>query len=200
MVNLPNIMIVGLTGMSGAGKSTVCDVFEHSGFVIIDCDKQARKIADNRDFLNELQSRFPDKILNTDGTLNRQLTAKAIFTNNDKRKLYNRIIFPYIVYDIIEIIKVSGEYVLLDAPTLFDAGLDIICTKIVGVTADFEVCVNRIIKRDGISRQSAEERLWSQQDKFFLKNKCDFILENNGNIDDFIMCAQKITKELKGYI
>lgn len=200
MVNLPNIMIIGLTGMSGAGKSTACEVFRQRGFAVIDCDKIARETAGNRDFLNELQSRFPENLLNADGSLNRGITAKTIFTDNGKRKLYNQIIFPYIIYEVIREIRSAGGDVLIDAPTLFDAGLEMICTETVGVTASSETCARRITKRDGITPERALERLSAQRGEEFFKKRCDHIIENNGELSDFADRAEKITNKLKGRI
>ena len=200
MVNLPNIKIIGLTGMSGAGKSTACNVFRERGFTVVDCDKIAWAVAGDRDFLDELQSRFPERLLNDDGSLNRSVTAKAIFTDNSKRRLYNQIIFPYIVYRIMREIRSADGDVLLDAPTLFDAGLEIVCTAIVGVTASAEICAQRITKRDGITPERAAERLSAQYGAEFLKARCDHIIENNGSLRDFTERAEKITDKLKGRI
>lgn len=200
MVNLPNIKIIGLTGMSGAGKSTMCEVFRKRGFSVIDCDKIAWEVAGDRDFLNELKIRFPVSVLNGDGSLDRAATSKAIFGDDGKRKLYNQIIFPYIIYKIIrEICSADGD-VLLDAPTLFDAGLEMICTATVGVTAIAEICAKRITERDGITPERAAERLSAQRESEFFKEHCDHIIENNGTIEDFIKRAERITDNLKGRI
>ena len=200
MVNLPNIMIIGLTGMSGAGKTTVCEVFRRSGFSVADCDKIAREVADDRDFLNELQSRFPVKLLNDDGSLDRAATAKEIFSENGKRRLYNQIIFPYIIYRIMCEIRSADSDVLLDAPTLFEAGLEMICTVTVGVTASKEICEKRIVERDKISPKRAAERLLAQHGAEYFKEHCDHTIENNGAIDELIERAKKITDKLKGRI
>lgn len=200
MVNLPNIKIIGLTGMSGAGKSTMCEVFRKRGFSVIDCDKIAWEVAGDRDFLNELKIRFPVSVLNGDGSLDRAATSKAIFGDDGKRKLYNQIIFPYIIYKIIrEICSADGD-VLLDAPTLFDAGLEMICTATVGVTASAEICAKRITERDKITPERAAERLSAQYGADFFEKHCDHIIENNGAIEDFIEHAERITDNLKGRI
>lgn len=198
MVDLPNIKIIGLTGMSGAGKTTMCEVFRKRGFSVIDCDKIAWEVAEERDFLNELQSRFPIDLLSGDGSLDRSATAKAIFNDDEMRRLYNRIIFPYIIYRVIRELRSTDGDVLLDAPTLFDAGLEMICTAIVGVTASSELCVQRITERDRITPERAAERLSAQYGADFLLRHCDHIIENNGAIDDFIERAEKITDKLKG--
>ncbi len=197
MVNLPNIMIIGLTGQSGAGKSTVCNVFTESGFDIINCDVIARKTAENRRFLNEISRRFSESLLNPDGTLNRAATAKLIFTDEEKRGLYQRIIFPYIVNGIIREIKSAKSNVLLDAPTLFEAKLEMICDKIVSVTADSDKCAERIIKRDGITPEQARERLSSQHGVEFFKERSDFNIENNSTLEALISSAERLTEKLR---
>lgn len=197
MVNLPNIMIIGLTGQSGAGKSTVCRVFAESGFDIINCDVIARKTAENRLFLGEISQRFSENLLNSDGTLNRAATAKLIFTDEEKRGLYQRIIFPYIVNGIIREIKSAKSNVLLDAPTLFEAKLEMVCDKIVSVTADTDKCAERIIKRDKITPEQARERLSSQHGAKFFKERSDFNIENNGTLEALISSAKQLTEKLR---
>lgn len=198
MVNLPNIMIIGLTGQSGAGKSTVRGVFAENGFTVIDCDSIARKVADNRRFLDEIARRFSEKLLNPDGTLNRAATAKLIFTDNEKRGCYQRIIFPYIINAVMNGIRSASGSVLLDAPTLFEAKLDMVCGKIVSVTADADKCAERIIKRDGITSKQARERLSSQHDAEFFKERTDYNIENNGTLRQLIECTAAAIDKMKG--
>lgn len=220
MEHLPNIKIIGLTGMSGAGKSTVCGLFALKGYKIIDCDGIARKTARNPAFLGELQSRFPERLLNADGSLDRAKTAELIFSDSAKLELYDRIIFPYIVYDVIREIKAAARMpqsrcqrgdtmlpdkasaaesgVVMDAPTLFESSLDMLCTDIVGVIADREVCAERITLRDGITRDSARSRLAAQRDGDFFRERCGFILENNGDFLDFVKTAEELTDRMKG--
>lgn len=196
MVNLPNIKIIGLTGQSGAGKSTMCGVFAEKGFDIVNCDDIARKTADNRRFLNEISQRFSEKLLDPDGTLNRAATARLIFTDGEKRGLYQRIIFPYIVNSVINAVKASDRNVLLDAPTLFESGLDMICDKIVSVTADLELCAKRITLRDGITPERARERLASQHSAEYFRERSDLTIENNGTPEEFRKRAAEETDKI----
>lgn len=198
MVSLPNIMIIGLTGQSGAGKSTVCNVFAESGFDIVNCDDIARKTANDRCFLGEISRRFSEDLLNSDGTLNRAATAKLIFTDSEKRGRYQRIIFPYIVNEIVRRIKSAENSVLIDAPTLFEAKLDMICDEIVSVTADIDKCAERIIKRDKISPEQARERLSSQHTADFFKKRSDFNIENNGTLRQLIERTAEVIDKMKG--
>lgn len=198
MLDLPNIRIIGVTGMSGAGKSTVCR--EISGYcgAVIDCDRVAREIASRRDFLGELKERFGGEVLNTDGTLDRAETARIIFSHERKRALYNRIIFQYIVYEVIQRIKTAKGMVLVDAPTLFEAGLDMICTEIVSVTADPDVCARRISERDGISPEQARARLMSQHDADFFREHSRYNLENNGTEQELTARAETLARTING--
>lgn len=196
MLDLPNIRIVGLTGMSGAGKSTVSRVFAERGYDVIDCDAICRGAAEREDFLAEVSERISPRLVTPDGRLDRRLTARLIFGNEDKRRLYNRIIYPYVTYEVIERIK-RARQVLLDAPTLFEARLEGICTHVAAVVADIDVCVKRIVLRDGISDESARARLSAQHDIDFFRSNSDFLIENNGSEEQLIRAADKITEQLE---
>ena len=133
--------IYGLTGMSGAGKSTVCDSFESAGFLIIDCDS----------------------VITNDGELDRRAMGNIVFSHSDKLALLNNTIYPYITYEVISMCGYTDKrFVLLDAPTLFESGIDFICDGIISVTCDKEKSIQRIMLRDNITRESAEKRLGSQ--------------------------------------
>lgn len=193
-----NIIIIGLTGMSGAGKSTVCGVFKENGFSVVDCDVIARRVADKSEFLAEIGSRFTQSLLTVDGKLDRPSVAELIYNDERCRDKYQRIIFPYIVYDIIQEIKNANSNVLLDAPTLFEAKLDMICDKIVSVCAPADVCVKRIAGRDSISSEQAAERLSAQHGADFFRDRSDFFIENNKTVQELYGGAAKIIDILKG--
>lgn len=184
MLDFPNIMIIGLTGMSGAGKSTVSEVFRTRGFSVINCDAIARNVARRREFLEEVAERFSPDMLRPDGTLDRPKVASLIYNDEVNRGKYQRVIFPYIIYDIIEGIHRAKSSVLLDAPTLFEARLDFICDKIVSVCADDDLCAARIAERDNISPEKARERISAQHDAAFFKKSSDYFIENNGTCEE----------------
>ncbi|MGN0683219.1 MAG: dephospho-CoA kinase [Oscillospiraceae bacterium] len=200
MLALPNIKIIGVTGMSGSGKSTVCRELAEYCNTVIDCDVIAREISGKQAFLDELKQRFSESVLNPDGTLNRTETARIIFSDNDKRALYNRIIFPYIVYEVIGRINTSDGMVLLDAPTLFESGLDMICTKIVSVTADYSLCVERISQRDNISLERAEARLSSQHSADYFKLHSHYTIENNSSYEELAKQICSIMDRINGEV
>lgn len=198
MLELSDRKIIGLTGMSGAGKSTVSRTFAECGYTVIDCDICAREAAADKGFLDEIARRFTPDIIDPDGTLNRRKTADRIFTSKADRELYNRIIYPYITYIIIEKIRAAETDVLLDAPTLFEARLDGLCTSIVSVCADVNICAERIRLRDGITPEQAAARLSSQHDAAFFHGISDICIENNGSREELISAAKVAAEKLKG--
>lgn len=170
--------------MSGAGKSTVSEVFRGRGFSVIDCDVIARSSAEKPEFLEEIGRRFSENMLNSDGSLNRPMVAKLIYNDKASRDKYQRIIFPYIVYDLLEEIRRSKSAVLLDAPTLFESKLDMICDKIVSVCAAEGVCAERIAARDNISYESAIERISAQHNAEFFYEQSDYFILNDSTRED----------------
>ncbi len=191
-------IIIGLTGQSGAGKSTVRRIFEQSGFDVLDCDAAAKETASKQEFLQEVALRFGRGILNDDGSLNRARTASMIYGDKQKYAEYCGIIFPLITYDIMRKIEGSGKAVLLDAPTLFEAGIDILCTKIISVIADISLCADRISKRDNITPETARQRLSSQHNADFFKENSDYIIENNGSESELFEKAWAVIDIMKG--
>lgn len=187
--------VIGLTGMSGAGKSTACKMFREAGFYVIDCDGICREIVKKgKPCLKEIASGFGSGILTAEGELNRGLMGKIIFSDPDKRIKLNGIMYPYVSYSVIkQIIFSNSEYTVLDAPTLFESGLENICEKIVSVAADKEVLINRITVRDGITREEAKNRLDSQYDADFFREKSDMLIMNNGSEEEL---SRKINKTI----
>ena len=191
--------IAGLTGMSGAGKSTVCRAFAESGFEVIDCDLCAREVMlPGSPALDELHDRLSAELILPDGTLDRRKTAELVFHSEEKRALFNKINYPYITYNIVEKLKRTGDYALLDAPTLFESRIEFICGSIVSVTADPELCVQRIKKRDSIPEELARARLRSQHSAEFYRQRSSFCIENNGTQQQLIEAAQGVISQLKG--
>ncbi|MGN0618920.1 MAG: dephospho-CoA kinase [Ruminiclostridium sp.] len=180
-----NCVIVGLTGMSGAGKTTACNAFREAGFAVIDCDRAAREVVEKgRPALKEIVSAFSPEILNSDGTLNRRMLGNIIFSDSEKRQLLNGIIYPYISYTIISEICgfLSGgeKRILVDAPTLFESGTDSLCDLVVSVVADEKLCLSRIMFRDSLTDEQAKNRLSSQYPPDFYREKSAYCVENSG--------------------
>jgi dephospho-CoA kinase len=178
-----NHKIFGLTGQSGAGKTTVARLFARLGVQVVDCDSVARQTArDHSPCVAEIGRRFPQLV--TEGRLDRAKTAAMIFADNQAKDEYQQIIFPYLTYLLLRIIAEAkpGTAVMLDAPTLYESGMDRICGSVIAVTAAEDKMLERIILRDSITEEQAKARLFSQQrDEFFIR-QCDYHILNDGDM------------------
>lgn len=199
-MSVNNKKIIGLTGMSGAGKSTACTVFARFGFDIIDCDRICRAIVKKeKPCLAEIVKFFGEEILTEERELNRREMAKIIFSDEKKRLALNGIMYPYVSYIVIEsILNSKSCYVMLDAPTLFESGIDDICDVIVSVVAERQTVISRIIQRDGISLTEAENRLKSQYNKDYYAERSCYVVDNDESSEDFIKKLETIAITIKG--
>ncbi|MEG0456579.1 MAG: dephospho-CoA kinase [Oscillospiraceae bacterium] len=194
------VNIIGLTGQSGAGKTTICKAFEKNNFKIINCDKIARKATEKHtEGLIQIINYFGEDVLNSDNTLNRKALSSICFNNKEKLNKLNSILHP-IIFNLIktEISKFENDdYVVLDAPTLFESGADKLCDKIISVICDEKIRFERIMKRDNISNNEIENRFKSQKNEDFFISNSDFIIKNDKNIEYALNQVEKVINEIK---
>lgn len=204
MNSLEGIMIVGLTGQTGAGKTHVSSVFAEKGFSVINADNISRIVVQKgKPCLVELCEFFGKEILNEDGTLNRSLLGQIVFTDKSKLELLNSIIYPYITAEILQTIRNlyddGKRLILLDAPTLFESRADDFCELIISVVSKENLRLERIIKRDNISKEDALNRMNSQHDEEFFKENSDFIIKNNYDLDNLYDVSKEVADKIKYY-
>lgn len=187
--------VVGLTGPTGAGKSSVTDVAKNLGFKIIDCDALARlAVEKGSDGLADIVKAFGDGVLNSDGTLNRKQLAALAFSASDKTELLNKTLLPHIVKLIKE--QIDVPLVLLDAPTLFESGADSLCDDVIVVLCDEKTRKERIIKRDGIDESAAELRIKAGKDDNFYIERSNNIVYNDCELSVLNLKIQKLLNKL----
>lgn len=175
--------IIGLTGLTGAGKSTVAQKLMAYGCYHIDADKVARDVINNNETVkNKLKMRFGDDVINADGTTNRPILAARAFADRESTNDLNAITHPAVTEEIKSIIKDMQEVgyrgIIIDAIALFESGEDALCDFTVAVIAPKEIRLERIMKRDNITEEKALERINAQKDESFFTSKADFILWN----------------------
>nr|WP_297283370.1 dephospho-CoA kinase [uncultured Agathobaculum sp.] len=190
--------IIGLTGGSGTGKGTFAALLREKGAGWVDADAVYRTLcAENRDMLAALDAAFGG-VLDQNGALDRPKLASIVFADPEKLKQLNAITLPYIRVASLETMCAQGDcpFVLYDAPTLFEVGADDLCERIIGVLADTETRVARIMARDGLDEPAARARIGAQPDAEFYRARCDYIVENNGGIADLQRQADAIFEDL----
>ena len=178
-------VIIGLTGQTGAGKTTVANELKNKNCLIIDADKVARDVVrPGSKCLKLLSLEFGDDICCLDGSLDRSLLSKRAFSDRDRTNKLNEITHPFIVDEINCIIKnnkLKYRIIIIDAPLLIESGLNNICKVVISVVAPREIRLQRIIERDRITKQEAERRMASQNNEDFYKANSSYILD--GSID-----------------
>lgn len=198
--------IIGITGNSGSGKSVVSEVISEKGGFIIDADKIAHDIILKGNVAyDEIIKGFGNDILNDDGQIDRKKLGNKVFNNKKSLELLNSITHKHIV----EIIKKkideernnSHSCIIVDAPLLIETNLHTLCSKVWLVYADREKRIQRIIKRDGISRELAEARIKNQTPYDKLKKYAHIITDNSGDdIEELkkrILCQfSKLNKDM----
>lgn len=200
------MIIIGITGQSGAGKGAASKILSSYGIQVIDADRVYHSIiAPPSKCLDELTYNFGRAILTASGELNRRALGSLVFgeENADRLELLNKITHKHVCAEIrrrLSSLKAMGcECAAIDAPLLLEADLQLDCDFTVAVVADEKTRISRIISRDSIDRKAAELRISSQKPIGFYTENTDFTVENNSDLDSL---REKITEILiiKGVI
>ena len=199
-LNADNLKIIGLTGQSGAGKSTISKVFRDKGVAVIDADTVAHKALTTEECRENLRKAFGDEIFDEKGEVVRKALAKAAFSTKENTEKLNLATHP-VIRDLcneeFERLRKQGEkVVVLDAPTLLESGLDLICSQVVSVIAEKDIRLQRIMARDSLSEEEVLRRFSAQGDDSFYTEKSDFVIENNGTEEELLARAEELFEEI----
>lgn len=194
--------IYGLTGGSGAGKSAAAALLTQRGFGWVDADAVYRGLCvPGSALIRALHRAFGD-ILTPEGALDRPKLSQIVFSDPARLKQLNDITRPHIWQASEEEFHKLAEQgigrILYDAPTLFQAGLDGACDAVIGVVARRETRIARIMARDGLTEDAAKARIDAQPDSAFYCARCDFVLDNDGSLDDLKAQVDALCRRLDG--
>ena len=187
--------VIGLTGGIGSGKSAAGRIFSQLGCQVIDTDQVSRKItAPGAPALAELCKSFGGTILNPDQSLNRKALAAIVFADEKKRRLLNKITHKYIIANVLaQIEKSTAAVVVVEAPLLFEAGMERLCDRVLAISASDNVRAARVMARDGASEAEAMGRISAQKPNSEYCRLADDIIENEGS-------EEALKEKIKAYL
>ncbi|HEX3040196.1 MAG TPA: dephospho-CoA kinase [Caproiciproducens sp.] len=195
-------MVIGLTGPTGAGKSTVAAAWEKAGCTVVDADKIAREAVLQPACVAELKAEFGDDIADEKGNLDRRLLAKRAFCSSQKTEKLNAITHPKIMEEVTERISLlqqgRAKAIILDAPLLFESGADRLCDTAVAVTAPVEIRRNRIMARDSIPAELAMERIGAQHENSYYSGRAAYVFDGSVNLGSVSAGAQELLERILG--
>ncbi len=180
-----SMKVIGLTGTSGSGKSYACEIFAMYKIKSVDTDKVVHALyKKDEECKNELRQEFGDGIFNEKGSVCRTRLRKIVFSDKEKLEKLNKIVHKYVIKKCNEKIENALEKgekaIIIDAPLLYEAGMDKSCDFVISLTADVDVRRERLAKRDHLSAQEIEKRIKNQHTDGFFAQKADYVIINNG--------------------
>ena len=195
------MLVIGLTGPTGAGKGCVADLFAAFGLPVLNADRIYHTLLiPPSPCLDELADHFGKEILTESGTLNRKALGAIVFSNADELATLNTITHHYVMAEIRkrleQLRKDEALAAVIDAPQLFEAGADRDCNVIVSVLADPALRIDRIMRRDGIDAEAAVKRVSAQKSDAFFRAHSDYVIENNESPERLLVPVRKILCEM----
>lgn len=197
------MVIVALTGGIGSGKSTVARMFQDEGAYVIDFDFLARVVVEpDKPAWRDIIEYFGPEILSPDRTLNRSALAEIVFSDDESRKALEGLTHPRIFEEsdaLIEAIKRKDPFsvVIIDLPLLFELSLNKKFDKVILAYAPRAVQLKRIVERDGLAREEVEKRLNAQMLIEEKRSLSDYIIHNEGDLNDTRNQVRKVIHELR---
>ncbi len=178
------MMVIGITGGTGCGKTTLLNCIRDRGGLVLDCDAIYHELLRNdAQMLAAIDQRFPGVIEN--GTLNRKKLGAIVFADENALQDLNRITHASVKAEVLRRLETAPALAAIDAIGLFEGGLAELCDITVAVTAPEAARIQRLMRRDGISEDYARARIRAQHEERWFQQRCDYVLSNDKNLDAF---------------
>ena len=187
--------VIGLTGGTGSGKTTVLQYLTDRGALGLDCDAIYHELLETSGpMLAELRERFPGAF--GSGSLDRKALGRIVFADEAELADLNDITHRYVTAEIKrrlrEHARSGGRAAVIDAIALVESGLSKLCTRTAAVTASPEIRVRRIMARESISEEYARSRIAAQKDEAFFRDNCNVVLQNDGTVEELENQCRKV--------
>lgn len=188
-------MIIGITGGTGCGKTTLLNYIRDAGGLVLDCDAIYHELLQtDREMLSAIASRFPGTVEN--GVLNRKKLGNIVFSDEAALLDLNRITHSAVKREVLRRLAHQPKLAAIDAIGLFEGGLAELCDVTVAVTAPEALQIRRLMERDGISEDYARSRIAAQKDASWFRARCDYTIDNSGDIQLYKIFCLDFLKEL----
>ena len=177
-------MIIGITGGTGCGKTTLLELLQEAGALVLDCDAiYHRLLREDAGLLAAIENRFPGTVKN--GALQRKKLGAIVFGDQASLADLNKITHGAVKAEVIRLLTPEPPLAAIDAIGLFESGLDKLCKLTVAVNAPLEDRVRRLMARDSIDRDYALSRIAAQPSAEEFASRCDHVLLNDSTKADF---------------
>ena len=196
-----SMTVLGITGGTGGGKTTALQAVEEQGGLVIDCDAVYHELLrSDTDMLSELDGRFPGVI--TGGVIDRKALGRIVFADAQALLELNAITHKYVRREtdrrLTEWALSGGTLAAIDAIALIESGMDADCDAVIGIVAPREIRIQRLMKREGISREYAASRIDAQKSDDWFRENCGHILVNDGTYEEFQEKCRTLITALAG--
>jgi dephospho-CoA kinase len=184
------MMNIGLTGGIACGKSTVSELLTRRGAILIDADQLAREVVEpGAPALAEVVREFGESVLHEDGSLNRKKLGQVIFEDPAKRKTLEGLLHPSIRRLMLARMEEHerlhpDKLVIVDVPLLYESQMEELFQEVLVVSADPAIALERLMSRNSLSREEAEQRLEAQMPIEWKKEWADYVIDNSGPLED----------------
>ena len=177
-------MIIGITGGTGCGKTTLLNLIADHGGLILDCDAIYHELLQtDKEMLSSINNRFPGVVEN--GALNRKKLGAIVFADENALQDLNRITHAAVKQEVLRQLEAAPKLAAIDAIGLFEGGLAELCDVTVAITAPEELRIQRLMRRDRITETYARARIRAQHSEDWFRERCDYTLSNGEKLDAF---------------
>ncbi len=172
--------VICLTGGIGSGKTTVSNFFKEAGIPVYIADERAKAVMDRPDIISAVQQLFDENVILDNKLLNRQKIRELVFVNSELLAKLNAVVHPAVALDFENWLKQQtvAPFVIKESAILFESHTEKSCDEIILVTAPVDLRIERVMSRDGVSRENVENIMINQMDDREKQKNCQYIIEN----------------------